>query len=165
MLAENPGIGHTREDLTDRPVRFWKVFSYPGEVVADHLRESFKRFAIKFSNRGGGRQRLDHYALGLVERQFIVGAISNWVRSITAVDLFELDERLEQIRLQPAFNRKDVAKQPVGFRGGTRGRPQHGLRSEIDGIQSSHRTAPVSVAQLCVKMQNARQRPSTESRF
>lgn len=28
MLAENPGIGHTREDLTDRPVKFWSVFSY-----------------------------------------------------------------------------------------------------------------------------------------
>lgn len=28
LLAENPGIGHTRQDLTDRPVKFWKVFSY-----------------------------------------------------------------------------------------------------------------------------------------
>jgi plasmid stabilization system protein ParE len=28
VLAENPGIGHTREDLTDRPVKFWRVFSY-----------------------------------------------------------------------------------------------------------------------------------------
>jgi hypothetical protein len=28
LLAENPGIGHTREDLTDRPVNFWSVFSY-----------------------------------------------------------------------------------------------------------------------------------------
>jgi plasmid stabilization system protein ParE len=27
-LAENPGIGHTRPDLTDRPVKFWSVFSY-----------------------------------------------------------------------------------------------------------------------------------------
>lgn len=29
LLAEQPGIGHTREDLTDRPMlRFWRVFSY-----------------------------------------------------------------------------------------------------------------------------------------
>jgi plasmid stabilization system protein ParE len=27
-LAENPGIGHTREDLTDRPLKFWSVYSY-----------------------------------------------------------------------------------------------------------------------------------------
>ena len=27
-LAENPGIGHVREDLTDQPVRFWPVGSY-----------------------------------------------------------------------------------------------------------------------------------------
>ena len=28
QLAETPEIGHTREDLTDRPVKFWRVFSY-----------------------------------------------------------------------------------------------------------------------------------------
>jgi len=27
-LATTPGIGHTREDLTTRPIRFWGVFSY-----------------------------------------------------------------------------------------------------------------------------------------
>jgi plasmid stabilization system protein ParE len=27
-LAESPDIGHTREDLTDRPVKFWAVYSY-----------------------------------------------------------------------------------------------------------------------------------------
>lgn len=27
-LAENPHIGHTREDLTDQPVLFWPVGSY-----------------------------------------------------------------------------------------------------------------------------------------
>jgi toxin ParE1/3/4 len=27
-LAETPGIGHTREDLTDRPLKFWTVYSY-----------------------------------------------------------------------------------------------------------------------------------------
>ena len=28
LLAQNPAIGHLREDLTDRPVKFWPVFSY-----------------------------------------------------------------------------------------------------------------------------------------
>jgi plasmid stabilization system protein ParE len=28
LLAERPGVGHSRGDLTDRPLRFWSVFSY-----------------------------------------------------------------------------------------------------------------------------------------
>ena len=28
LLGSNPGIGHTREDLTDWPVKFWAVYSY-----------------------------------------------------------------------------------------------------------------------------------------
>jgi plasmid stabilization system protein ParE len=28
LLAEHPGIGHTRADLADEGVRFWPVFSY-----------------------------------------------------------------------------------------------------------------------------------------
>lgn len=28
LLASQPGIGHSREDLTDRPLRFWSVYSY-----------------------------------------------------------------------------------------------------------------------------------------
>ncbi len=28
LLAARPGAGHTRDDLTDHPVRFWPVFSY-----------------------------------------------------------------------------------------------------------------------------------------
>ena len=28
QLAETPEIGHSREDLTNRPVKFWNVFSY-----------------------------------------------------------------------------------------------------------------------------------------
>jgi plasmid stabilization system protein ParE len=28
LLAQRPGLGHSREDLTDRPLRFWSVFSY-----------------------------------------------------------------------------------------------------------------------------------------
>lgn len=27
-LAQNPQIGHHRKDLTDKPVRFWPVYSY-----------------------------------------------------------------------------------------------------------------------------------------
>jgi len=27
-IANNPGIGHSREDLTDKPVLFWPVGSY-----------------------------------------------------------------------------------------------------------------------------------------
>jgi plasmid stabilization system protein ParE len=27
-LAEMPGMGHRREDITDRPVRFWSVHSF-----------------------------------------------------------------------------------------------------------------------------------------
>ena len=28
LLASRPGIGHLREDLTDRPLKFWSVYSY-----------------------------------------------------------------------------------------------------------------------------------------
>ena len=28
LIAERPGIGHTRADLAREPVRFWPVFSY-----------------------------------------------------------------------------------------------------------------------------------------
>ncbi len=28
FLGGNPGAGHSREDLTDDPVKFWPVFSY-----------------------------------------------------------------------------------------------------------------------------------------
>lgn len=28
QLARTPGIGHKREDLTDRPLKFWSVYSY-----------------------------------------------------------------------------------------------------------------------------------------
>lgn len=28
FLAREPAAGHTREDLTDRPVKFWNVYSY-----------------------------------------------------------------------------------------------------------------------------------------
>ena len=28
LIAANPEIGHNRDDLTDRPVKFWSVYSY-----------------------------------------------------------------------------------------------------------------------------------------
>jgi plasmid stabilization system protein ParE len=28
LLAEKPGLGHLRRDLTSKPVRFWRVHSY-----------------------------------------------------------------------------------------------------------------------------------------
>jgi plasmid stabilization system protein ParE len=28
LLAERPGMGHTRVDLTVRPLKFWSVYSY-----------------------------------------------------------------------------------------------------------------------------------------
>jgi plasmid stabilization system protein ParE len=28
LLASRPGIGHTRDDLTPRPLKFWGVYSY-----------------------------------------------------------------------------------------------------------------------------------------
>jgi plasmid stabilization system protein ParE len=28
LLAQHPGMGHQRPDLTSRPVRFWSVYSY-----------------------------------------------------------------------------------------------------------------------------------------
>jgi antitoxin ParD1/3/4/toxin ParE1/3/4 len=28
LVAEFPGIGHLREDVTDEPIRFWSVYSY-----------------------------------------------------------------------------------------------------------------------------------------
>lgn len=28
LLASRPGVGHARDDLTDRPLKFWSVYSY-----------------------------------------------------------------------------------------------------------------------------------------
>ena len=28
QIGTNPGIGHVREDLTDRPLKFWPIYSY-----------------------------------------------------------------------------------------------------------------------------------------
>ena len=28
MLAQNPGLGHLRKDLTSKSVRFWPIYSY-----------------------------------------------------------------------------------------------------------------------------------------
>ncbi len=35
LLATNPGMGHTRADLTREPLKFWQVFSYL--IVYEHL--------------------------------------------------------------------------------------------------------------------------------
>ena len=35
LLAENPNVGHYREDLTTRPVRFFPVYSYLVVYLAD----------------------------------------------------------------------------------------------------------------------------------
>lgn len=28
LIASRPGIGHSREDLTERPLKFWSVYSF-----------------------------------------------------------------------------------------------------------------------------------------
>jgi antitoxin ParD1/3/4/toxin ParE1/3/4 len=28
LLGRHPGSGHVRQDLTDRPVKFWPIYSY-----------------------------------------------------------------------------------------------------------------------------------------
>ena len=28
LLASRPGVGHARDDLTDRPLKFWSVYSH-----------------------------------------------------------------------------------------------------------------------------------------
>ncbi len=28
LLGSEPGVGHVREDLTDRPLKFWPIYSY-----------------------------------------------------------------------------------------------------------------------------------------
>jgi len=44
QLATTPDIGHTREDLTDRPVKFWRVYSYL--VVYDPTRDPLAIVAV-----------------------------------------------------------------------------------------------------------------------
>jgi plasmid stabilization system protein ParE len=39
-LAENPGIGHTRKDLTDKPVAFWPASRYV--IVYDPTRHPIR---------------------------------------------------------------------------------------------------------------------------
>lgn len=43
-LAERPGIGHTREDLTSRPLKFWSVYSYL--IVYDPARRPLTIVAV-----------------------------------------------------------------------------------------------------------------------
>ena len=44
LLAGQPGIGHARDDLTDRPLKFWSVYSYL--VVYDPASEPLTVVAV-----------------------------------------------------------------------------------------------------------------------
>jgi plasmid stabilization system protein ParE len=44
LLASRPGIGHVRQDLTERPVKFWSVYSYL--VVYDPARDPLTIVAV-----------------------------------------------------------------------------------------------------------------------
>ncbi len=48
-IALNPGIGHLREDLTHRPVKFWSVFSYL--VVYDPAMDPLTIVAVVHGSR------------------------------------------------------------------------------------------------------------------
>ena len=61
-LADMPGMGHYREDLTDRRHRFWPVYSYlivyreetdPLQIIAiAHGARELKAFLAKFEDAG-----------------------------------------------------------------------------------------------------------------
>ena len=53
QLAEMPEMGHTREDLTKRPVKFWSVFSYL--VVYDPASRPLTVLAVLHGARDVGR--------------------------------------------------------------------------------------------------------------
>lgn len=44
LLAENPGIGHARDDVTERPLKFWGVYSYL--IVYDPASEPLRVLAV-----------------------------------------------------------------------------------------------------------------------
>lgn len=44
QLARMPEMGHTREDLTDRPLKFWSVYSYL--VVYDPASDPLQIIAV-----------------------------------------------------------------------------------------------------------------------
>ncbi len=49
LLASRPGIGHTREDLTNRPLKFWSVYSYV--VVYDPASDPLTIIAVLHGTR------------------------------------------------------------------------------------------------------------------
>lgn len=49
LLAQHPGLGHTRDDLTDLPVKFWPVFSYL--VVYDPARHPIEIVGVLHGGR------------------------------------------------------------------------------------------------------------------
>lgn len=53
QLADMPDIGHTRADLTDKPVKFWAVFSYL--VIYDPASDPVRIVAVVHGARDLGR--------------------------------------------------------------------------------------------------------------
>jgi toxin ParE1/3/4 len=49
QLAEFPGIGHRRDDVTDEPVRFWAVYSYL--IVYRHETRPLQVIAVLHGDR------------------------------------------------------------------------------------------------------------------
>ena len=49
LLASRPGIGHVRDDLTDRPLKFWSVYSYL--VVYDPANDPLTIIAVLHGTR------------------------------------------------------------------------------------------------------------------
>ena len=49
LLASRPGIGHVRADLTDRPLKFWSVYSYL--IVYDPACDPLTIIAVLHSGR------------------------------------------------------------------------------------------------------------------
>ena len=49
LLASRPGIGHIREDLTSRPLKFWSVYSYL--VVYDPASDPLSIIAVLHGTR------------------------------------------------------------------------------------------------------------------
>jgi plasmid stabilization system protein ParE len=46
-VADNPGIGHSREDLTDKPVLFWPASSYLIFAPPESLSKSFAYYTVR----------------------------------------------------------------------------------------------------------------------
>jgi len=49
FLNQTPGAGHSREDLTNKPVRFWQVYSYL--IVYDPTPRPIRIIRVLHGNR------------------------------------------------------------------------------------------------------------------